>query len=135
MEFSDHTSRMTHDPTTVTAHDQSFINIHQPINHLSILTHPERVESIIKLIGIFRYLHQSFGLLTFVRIIVSIIRNRKPTLHLIIVHKQTLVLFFIREVCHKKTGPLQRKIKGNKMKKRTIKSPSTSRLFLAQKRM
>ena len=27
MEFSDHTSHMTHDPTTVTAHDQSFINI------------------------------------------------------------------------------------------------------------
>ena len=69
MEFSGHTSRMTHDPTTVTARNQSFININQPINHLSILTHPERVESIIKLIGIFRYLHQSFGLLTFVRII------------------------------------------------------------------
>ena len=45
MEFSDHTSRMTHDPTTVTAPDQSFINIHHPIIHLSILTHPERVES------------------------------------------------------------------------------------------
>ena len=66
MEFSDHTSRMTHDPTTVTAPDQSFINIHHPIIHLSILTHPERVEPIIKLIGVFRYLHQSFGLLTFV---------------------------------------------------------------------
>ena len=64
MEFSDHTSRMTHDPTTVTAPDQSFINIHHPIIHLSILTHPERVESIIKLIGVYRYLHQSFGLLT-----------------------------------------------------------------------
>ena len=64
MEFSDHTSRMTHDPTTVTAPDQSFINIHHPFIHLSILTHPERVESIIKLIGVYRYLHQSFGLLT-----------------------------------------------------------------------
>ena len=64
MEFSDHTLRMTHDPTTVTAHDQSFINIHQPIIHLSILTHPERVDSIIKLIGVFRHHHLSFGLLT-----------------------------------------------------------------------
>ena len=45
MEFSGHTSRMTHDPTTVTARNQSFININQPINHLSILTHPERIET------------------------------------------------------------------------------------------
>ena len=93
MEFSDHTSRMTHDPTTVTAHDQSFINIHQPIIHLSILTHPERVDSIIKLIGVFRHHHLSFGLLTFVRIIVSIIRNRKPILHLIVVHKSNSFSF------------------------------------------
>ena len=125
MEFSDHTSRMTHDPTTVTAPDQSFINIHHPIIHLSILTHPERVESIIKLIGVYRYLHQSFGLLTFVRIIVSIIRNRKPILHLIVVDKSNSFLFFIREVCHIRTGPLQRKIKNS----------STSLLFLVQKRM
>ena len=67
MEFSDHTSPMTPQQLQRTINPTLHPLL---IIYLSILIHPERVESIIPIIGVFRHLHLNFGLLTFDRILV-----------------------------------------------------------------